>query len=166
MHGHGLLHPAGTMPDNSVQDDGVSRSSARARWVLFACAGQRFGLPLAQVREIVAPRQFTRLPGAGAEVCGLIGVRGRAVTVIDLGTVLGRRSSAARTDHRLLLLDLDERQVGVAVDEVMAILPAHVQAAEGAIAEMKAVLGTGSVDGETFLALDAVKLTEDLLQHI
>jgi chemotaxis signal transduction protein len=55
------------------------------------------------VVEIIPPRPFTRLPGAGADVCGLVGVGGRVVTVFDLGVVLGLGRAADHADHRLLL---------------------------------------------------------------
>jgi chemotaxis signal transduction protein len=160
------LIPA-VMRSTSQDDDAVSHLSQRSRWVVFLCGGQRFGLPLEGVKEIIAPRQFTRLPGAAAPVCGLIGVRGRAVTVLDLGTMLGMRSAAALPDHRLLLLELVGRQVGVAVDEVTAILPAQLnRAAVSGYEGTDAILGTATIDGDRFIAIDPVRLTEDLLQQV
>jgi purine-binding chemotaxis protein CheW len=135
--------------------------------VVFLCGGQRFGFPLEAVREIIAPRQFTRLPGVAAPVCGLVGVRGRAVTVLDLGVMLGTGPAAALADHRLLLLAAPARQVGVIVDEVTAVLAAQLTpTAVGGYEGMDAILGTASNDGERFIAVDPVRLSEDLLQQV
>lgn len=132
------------------------------------CAGRRYGFPLEHVSEIVAPRPLTRLPGTGPEVCGLIGIRGRAVTVLDLGVLLGGGASVSLPDGRLLLLELDERRVGYAVDEVVAIRPAVLEAGgpEAGTGVRGAVLGTAALEGAPFVALDPVRLTEDLLQQV
>lgn len=91
------------------------------QWVVFGCSGERFAVPLSRVREILLPQPLTRLPGCGQEVCGLAGLRGRIVTVLDFGAALGLGPSAAVSDHRLLLVEYGTEQVAGAVDEVLAI---------------------------------------------
>src|SRR6185369_3691082 len=72
-------------------------------WVVFSCDDQHFGIPLLLTREVVLPQALTRLPGCGAEVGGLMGLRGRVITVFDLGVVLGRGRVLQRPDHRILV---------------------------------------------------------------
>lgn len=140
---------------------------AATQWVVFRCAGRRFGVPLARVTEIIVPQPFTRLPGADAAVCGLVGVRGRVVTVLDFGVLLGVRSSGAQPDHRLLLLDLEGRRIGAAVDDVVEIVPARVAPGDGTAADAgipaDAVLGTGRSDDGVFTAIAPHRLTAGLL---
>jgi chemotaxis signal transduction protein len=102
------------------------------------------------VVEIIPPRPFTRLPGAGADVCGLVGVGGRVVTVFDLGVVLGLGRAADDADHRLLLLELGRRRLGAAVEDIVTIAPARIDAhdVDGA------VVGTGHMPDLEFTALD------------
>ena len=128
-------------------------------WVVFSCAGRRFGVPLECVREIIAARPFTRLPGAGPEVCGLAGVRGRVVTVFDMGAVLGLRSAATLPDHRLLLMDLDARRIGGVVEDVVDIAPAEIEIREGLVG----VVGRGQMHDADFTALDPQVLLGRLL---
>jgi chemotaxis signal transduction protein len=135
---------------------------AALTWVVFCCDGQRYGVPLEHVCEIIAPRAFTRLPGAGPEVCGLAGVRGRVVTVFDLGAVLGLRSATTLPDHRLLLMDLGPRRIGAVVEDVLDIAPAQIEPAEG-VAGVAGVLGRGQVQDADFTALDPQVLLGRLL---
>jgi purine-binding chemotaxis protein CheW len=128
-------------------------------WVVFSCDGKRYGVPLERVGEIIAPRPFTRLPGAGPEVCGLVGVRGRLVTVFDMGAVLGLRSAASLPDHRLLLMDLGARRIGAVVEDVIDIAPAQIEGAEGAAG----VVGRGRMQDADFTALDPQVLLGRLL---
>lgn len=138
---------------------------ASTQWVVFTCAGQRFGVPLGDVREILTPRPFTRLPGTGPEVCGLVGIRGRVVTVLDLGVVLGLRAAGSLPDHRLLLLEPGAGRIAAAVEEVAAISAADLEPAPGAEPGRANVAGTGRAEDGTFTALDSAALTRHLLQR-
>jgi purine-binding chemotaxis protein CheW len=153
----------------AVADDAATHAPAAAQWVVFLCNGDRFGILLDRVREIVAPRQFTRVPGAGRNVCGLVGIRGRVVTVVDLGSLLGGRPAAATPDHRLLLLDIEGRRIGAAVEAVVTIAAAGVEALAPASAPgsvpPEALLGSGRVEDGEFMALDPAPLLRHLLSQ-
>jgi hypothetical protein len=81
--------------------------------------------------------------------------------------VLGGRSAARQPEHRLLLLDLGGRLVGAAVDRVLTIAAAAVIPGAAADAPSRipaaALLGTGSIDDATFLAVDPAVLLGRLL---
>ena len=157
-HRAGLI-PAGIVSNTVVVAEAGTHVPAVTQWVVFTCDTVRYGVPLDCVVEISAPRPFTRLPGAGPEVCGLVGVRGRVVTVFDLGAVLGQRSAAKLPDHRMLMLDLDARRFGAVVEEVVDIAPARVDP-EG---DVPGVIGTGHMQDAGFTALDPQVLLGRLL---
>jgi chemotaxis signal transduction protein len=131
------------------------------RWVLFRCGDRTWGIALERVREILTPQPFTRLPGCGPAVAGLVGIRGRVVTAFDLGRLLASRSAAALPDHRLLLLDQGERVLGLVVDDVSAVAdavlrppPGREEWLEGFDTDTPDVIGIGEAEGATFVALD------------
>jgi chemotaxis signal transduction protein len=155
------------MVSDSIVAEAGSPAPPEPQWVVFLCDGGSFGFPLERVTEIMTPRHFTRLPGAGAEVCGLIGVHGRVVTAIDLGAVLGKRGAVGRVDYRLLLLDLGPRSVAAAVDDVLAIEPAVLRpSADGlpGVVPAEALLGTATAEVGAFVAIDPAALLDRLLQ--
>lgn len=57
-------------------------------FVTFTVAGQLFGVPVVRVQDILTPDVIAPVPGGPAEVRGLINLRGRIVTVVDLRTRL------------------------------------------------------------------------------
>ena len=57
-------------------------------FVTFKVAGQLFGVPVTRVQDILAPDAIAPVPGGPADVRGLINLRGRIVTVIDVRTRL------------------------------------------------------------------------------
>ncbi|HSJ05669.1 MAG TPA: chemotaxis protein CheW [Longimicrobiales bacterium] len=156
---------------NIVAAEAGTHAPAAPQWVVFVCSGRRFGFPLEHVREILTPAPFTRLPGAGPAVCGLIGLRGRLLTVLDAGVILGAAPAADTPDHRVLVLESGGRRVGAAVDGIVAVTRAPLDAPGGEAADRSdagdrgiAVLGTVVLDSGPFLALDPVTLTDGLLQ--
>jgi purine-binding chemotaxis protein CheW len=154
----------------AVAGDAATASLLVPEWVVFACENHWFGFPVTGVREIVSPRPFTRLPGCAPVVCGLIGLRGRAVTVFDFGVAFSLRPAAAYPDHRLLLVEYGERVVGFAVEEVIAVartrtrglsVPGEVLRALDV--EREDLLGIGEWEERTFLAVDPGKILSRLL---
>jgi len=68
---------------NSLRND----SDAEA-FVTFIVAGQLFGVPVIRVQDILTPDAIAPVPGSPKQVRGLINLRGRIVTVIDMRTHL------------------------------------------------------------------------------
>lgn len=53
-------------------------------FVTFKVAGHLLGVPVERVQDILIPDTMAPVPGAPKEVRGLINLRGRIVTVVDL----------------------------------------------------------------------------------
>ena len=58
-------------------------------FVAVVTGAQLFGLRLKRVRDVFVPRGLSRVPLAPPEVAGLLNLRGRIVTAIDLRRRLG-----------------------------------------------------------------------------
>lgn len=152
------------MRRSAIADDAAAALHTGVQWLVFRCAGDDYGMRLDRVREIVPPRPLTRLPGTGPEVGGLAGLRGSVVTVLDLGVLLAGRGAVTNADHRLLLLDVNGRRLGAAVDEVVTIAPAVLHPGPGNGAPgVPGSLGTGRTDDGSFVALEPSLLLERLL---
>ena len=59
------------------------------QFVTMTISGQLFGVPIMQVEDIVEPDRITRVPLAPTQIAGVMNLRGRVVTVIDLKQCLG-----------------------------------------------------------------------------
>lgn len=144
-------------PTPAATVEAPPHAPAGPQWVAFRCAGQRCAVPLEQVRAILTPAPYTRIPGTGREVCGLAGVRGRIITVLDLGVLLGGTPAADTPDHRLLLIERSGRVVGMAVEEVLAVSHAEAEP-DRAGGDVRGVdgadrIGTCRIGGERYLGL-------------
>ena len=91
------------------------------RHVLFHVGRDRYALPLDAVREVInAPRHYTRVPHASAEVKGVMTLRGRVVPVVDLARLL-KVDDEAVSPGKIVLLELGRRDLGLLVSEVDGI---------------------------------------------
>jgi purine-binding chemotaxis protein CheW len=95
------------------------------RHVIFTLEGERYGVLLSKVRTVVMTRSFTRIPRAPKAMLGIMNLRGRVVSVVDLATLLG----LAPGSHpgKILLLDRGRTELGVAVTDVLGIAPLEPQ---------------------------------------
>ena len=68
----------------------IDAQDRRRGFVTVEIAGQTFGIAIERVREVFAPERITRVPLAGKEIAGVLNLRGRIVTAIDMRVRLGR----------------------------------------------------------------------------
>src|SRR3982750_1966430 len=60
-----------------------------AEYVTAMIGGQLFGLPISRVQDVFMPERLTRVPLSSREIAGVLNLRGRIVTVIDMRARLG-----------------------------------------------------------------------------
>ena len=137
--------------------------SAR-RLVVFRLGDRSFGIDLAAVTEILRPRTATRLPGAPPAVLGLVNVRGRIVTVVDLAVALGLRAQAA--PGAVMLVEHGPKLVGAGVDEVLEVQrarePADEEGGPSAVPSSGTVHALEAHEEGVVVVLDI----HDLLSHV
>jgi purine-binding chemotaxis protein CheW len=91
-------------------------------YVTFTTADQMFGLPIERVQDVFKPTRMTRVPLAGPEIAGVLNLRGRIVTAIELRTRLGM---GARDNGQVAMaIGIESRgeSFGLLVDAVGEVL--------------------------------------------
>jgi len=74
------------MHTETLTQTAVRSQSDTEAFVTFSVAGQLFGVPVIRVQDILTPDVIAPVPGSPRQVRGLINLRGRIVTVIDMRT--------------------------------------------------------------------------------
>ena len=116
------------------------------------------------MREILPPSPATRLPGAPPYVRGLINVRGTVITVIDL--VARLFGHPALPDGPVMLVDHQNRAIGVAVDDVLEVKPFPPDGWQTPIGDLLPggiVYAMGEIDSQTVLLLDIRAMLTNVL---
>lgn len=88
-------------------------------YVMFRLGARTFATSLDDVREIVRLAGLERLPGVQAPLAGVIELRGAPLPVLDV-----RGPDSPEDQGDVLVLEVDGDAVGVAVDQVLAVLAA------------------------------------------
>lgn len=79
------------------------------------------GVPIDAVEEVVALPALAAVPGDHSAILGVMTLRGVAVTVVDVGLLLGFRHVSPTPDTSLILVSVDGEKIACAVDQVAEI---------------------------------------------
>jgi purine-binding chemotaxis protein CheW len=91
----------------------------RVEYLAFSIAGELYAVRIVFVAEILKPLPITEVPRAPPNVIGVMSVRGRLVTVIDLRRRLRMPEPPLDGHTRILLTDIGQgEQIGLLVDRV------------------------------------------------
>lgn len=94
----------------------------RAEVLAFLLGTEIYGIPIGSIAEILKPLPITEVPRASVDTVGVMSVRGRLVTVVDLKRRL-RVAPAGAPDKRtrILLIETPAEHIGLLVDEVLQV---------------------------------------------
>jgi purine-binding chemotaxis protein CheW len=139
------------------------RDDSLSRWVCFVLEGQLYGLPIHDVQEVLCQFDIEPVPGAAADVLGVINLRGTVVTVLDLRRRLGVTVTAPDPETRIVVIEHDGERFGLLVDrvaDVRKVVDGAVKTAPdvGAGADQARVHGVYTRDGDLLTLLDTASL--------
>ena len=91
-------------------------------YVTVMIGGQLFGLPISKVQDVFMPQRMARVPLASAEIAGVLNLRGRIVTAIDMHCRL--RLGKRATDRAAMAVGIEFRgeSYGLLIDSVGEVL--------------------------------------------
>jgi len=100
----------------------MSDGSALCEYVTFTTAGQLFGLPIECVQDVFKPTSITKVPLAGPEIAGVLNLRGRIVTAIELRSRLGLSARERGATPMAIGIEARGESFGLLVDVVGEVL--------------------------------------------
>jgi purine-binding chemotaxis protein CheW len=81
-----------------------------------------FSLDASVVQEVIRPASVTPVRHAPSEVCGVINLRGRIVSLLDTALILGLEKSAPGPESRIFIVEDRNEFVGLLVDRVAEVV--------------------------------------------
>jgi purine-binding chemotaxis protein CheW len=107
--------------------------NAQVPTVEFLLAHERFALETTWVREVVALRDLTPLPGTPAFVAGLINVRGHIMSVVDLKAFFELPAKGLPDLNRVVVLSNGCIEFGLLIDTLIGITNVYVDELQPAL---------------------------------
>jgi purine-binding chemotaxis protein CheW len=116
-----LLHFADELQRLSIESEAPS-VGPELHLVTFALDREEFGIPIAQVREVIRVSEITRVPQAREHVRGVTNLRGRILAVVEIRTRMGLTPAEITPKSRVIVVGVHDRTLGILVDGVSQVV--------------------------------------------
>jgi purine-binding chemotaxis protein CheW len=131
----------------------------------FQVGRETYGVPITSLHEIVRVPEITAVPDAPEYMEGVINLRGKIVSIIDLRKRLGEKKITPSRRNRILVVEHNGRLAGLIVDsasEVLKIPASDVEASPTSLQEGRTncVTGLGKYKGRLIVLLDMTRLLD------
>jgi purine-binding chemotaxis protein CheW len=129
----------------------------------FKVGRETYGVPIKSLHEIVRVPEITAVPDAPDYLEGVINLRGKIVSVMDLRKRFGEKQIGQKRQNRILVVEHAGRLAGLIVDSASEVLKIPADAVEPPPAVfleggLNCVTGLAKVAGRLVVLLDMSKL--------
>lgn len=146
-------------------NDETTQYRAKADFITVIVAGQRFGFPVSLVQDVFSLQSLTHVPLAARQVAGVLNLRGRIVTAIDLRQCLNL--PPGDTSHPPMAVGIEKygEAYGLIIDEVGEVLSLEGAACDRNPANLdtrwrRLSRGVYRLDGNLLVALDVDRILD------
>lgn len=131
----------------------------------FRVGTETFGVPITCVHEIVRVPMITSVPDSPEFVEGVINLRGKIVSVVDLRKRFGETNIDVHKKNRVIVVEADGKLVGLIVDaasEVLRIPNADIEPPPSVLqnSESSYVTGVGKVQNRLIILVDLKRVLQ------
>jgi len=134
-------------------------------FVTAMIGGQLFGLPISRVQDVFMPDRLTRVPLASDDVAGVLNLRGRIVTAIDMRARLGLPRHDNGRPPMAVGVDMRGESYGLLIDNIGEVLKLANESREVNPVNLdprmaKMAGGVHRLDGQLMVVLDVDRVLE------
>src|SRR5215831_5277037 len=87
-------------------------------YVTIIIGKQLFGLPINRMQDVFMPERMARVPLASAEIAGVLNLRGRIVTAIDMHCRLALGKRATDKSAMAVGIEFHGKSYGLLIDSI------------------------------------------------
>jgi len=102
-----------------VDSDSAGSST---EYVTAVVGEQLFGLPIARVQDVFKPDRMTKVPLSSQEIAGILNLRGRIVTVIDMRCRLGMPEHKSAQPPMAIGIECRGESYGLLIDKIGEVM--------------------------------------------
>jgi purine-binding chemotaxis protein CheW len=142
-----------------------SAADLLTEYVTVTIGDHMFGLPIFRVQDVFVPVGLTRVPLAPPEVAGILNLRGRVVTAIDMRSRLDFGEREPGTPLMAIGIELKGESYGLLVDAVGEVMQLHNSACEAKPANLdprlsRVAAGIYRLEGQLMVVLDVDRVLD------
>jgi purine-binding chemotaxis protein CheW len=134
-------------------------------YVTVTIGDHLFGLPISRVQDVFVPDRLTRVPLAPAEVAGILNLRGRVVTAIEMRARLDLGTREAGRPVMAIGIELKGESYGLLVDAVGEVMQLAAGGCEAKPANLdprlaRVAAGVYRLEGQLLIVLDVDRVLD------
>lgn len=139
------------------------------QYVTIYISDQLFGLPISRVHDVFVPESMTRVPLSRPEVAGVLNLRGRIVTAIDMRRRLGLKQLADVQSLMAIGIEFKEESYGLIIDSVGEVLDLSESSKEAVPSNLdprwaEIAAGVHRLDNNLMVILDVDRVLGDMVE--
>ena len=136
-----------------------SAADLLTEYVTVTIGDHMFGLPISRVQDVFVPDRLTRVPLAPAEVAGILNLRGRVVTAIDMRSRLDFGAHEPGRPVMAIGIEFKGESYGLLVDAVGEVMPLAVSERQAKPSNLdprlaRVAAGVYRLEGQLLVELD------------
>jgi purine-binding chemotaxis protein CheW len=136
------------------------------RWLevlAFSLSGETYAVESEHVSLVMPLSQYTPLPGTPPYVLGIVNVRGRIVSVLDLRVLFELPIGGLSDKNFLAILHGPDMEFGLLIDRVLGIRRIHRDSLQKEVANLSGIRSAYllGVTADQWAVLDGARLLED-----
>lgn len=154
----------------SNNDNHASNADEVIQYVTVVIGGQLFGLPISQVHDVFVPERVTRVPLAAPQVAGVLNLRGRIVTAIDMRKLLHLPDRDEGSQVMAVGIEQKGESYGLVIDSVGEVLRLSSSSQEPNPSNLdkrwaEISGGVHRLDGKLMIILDVARLFSAMVEQ-
>nr|WP_197708176.1 chemotaxis protein CheW [Hartmannibacter diazotrophicus] len=149
----------------------MSTAGDTIQYVTIVIGGQLFGLPISKVHDVFVPESITRVPLSQTEIAGVLNLRGRIVTAINMRRRLGLPPREG--EHGIMAVGIEFRgeSYGLIIDEVGEVLNLSSSQSEANPSNLdrrwtEISAGVHRLDGQLMVILDVERVLGNIAEQM
>jgi len=131
--------------------------------VTFMVVQEKYAVEQIHIREVYPLKELTPIPGVPDFVMGVVNVRGRILSVVDVGRFFELPRRGLSNLNHVIILQSEDMEFGILADEILgtqSILHRDIQTSLPTLTGIRAAYLKG-VTGDRVVILDGEKLLSD-----
>lgn len=105
----------------SLEEESDSDQDGQMQLVEFQLANEHYCIETQHVQEVSAYKDFTPLPGSSSALLGLINIRGKIYSLLDLKNIFGLECNAKTRTNVIILLNHPDIYIGIVADNLIGM---------------------------------------------
>ncbi len=136
------------------------------RYLTFSIENENYGLDIQTVRELVSLIDYTHVPKMPNHTKGIMNLRGKVVTVVDLRLRFGMNEIEYDDRTSVVVIDLEKNNInptGLIVDRINEVIEFEDEEIDRIVSldstiDSDYIIGIGKKNGELTILLDIYKI--------